>query len=73
MNGVGPRIASLVFSNTAVLGRKGEQEEGETMGSREGRATEKNNEGNRYFTSALWAPGFFTLVTEFPSLAQLTM
>lgn len=58
MNGVGPRIASLVFSNMAVLGRKGEREEGETMGSRKGRGTGKNNEGNRYFTSALWAPFF---------------
>lgn len=41
MNGAGPRIASLVFSNMAVLGRKGEWEEGETMGSGEGRRTIK--------------------------------
>lgn len=35
MNGAGPRIASLVFSNTAALGRKGEKagEEGKTKGS----------------------------------------
>ena len=63
MNGVGPRIASLVFSNTAVLGRKEKEgEERKTMGSREGRGTGKNNEENHYFTSALWAPCVFRVV-----------
>lgn len=57
MNGVGPRIPSLVFSSPAVLGRKEEEvgEESKTMGSREGRGTGKDNEKNHYFTSALWA------------------
>lgn len=61
MNGVGPRIVSLVFSNTAVFERKGEKagERGKTKGRGEGSRTGKNNEGNRYFTSALWAPFFF--------------
>lgn len=39
MNGVGPRIASLVFSNTAALGEKGEKagEEDKTKESGGGR------------------------------------
>lgn len=63
MNGVGPRIVSLVFSNTAVLKRKGEKEGegGETKGRREGSRTGKNNEGNGYLTSALWEPFFFQI------------
>lgn len=43
------------------------------MGSREGRGTGKNNEGNHYFTSALWAPCTFRVVREFPDLAQFTI
>lgn len=72
MNGVGPRIASLVFSDTAVLEEKESRRKAKQWEvGREGNA--KSNEGNRYFTSALWAPGFFRLVTEFPSLARRTM
>lgn len=74
MNRVGPRIASLVFSNTAVLGRKEKAgEERKTMVSREGRGTGKNNEENHYFTSALWAPCVFRVIIQFPSLAQFTI
>lgn len=36
MNGVGPRIASLVFSNTAVLGRKGEEVGGRRNNGKQG-------------------------------------
>lgn len=63
MNGVGPRIVSLVFSNTVVLGKKGEKagEEGEIKGSREGSRTGKSNEGKPYCTSALSAPFFFQI------------
>lgn len=74
MNRVGPRIASLVFSNTAVLGRKEKAgEERKTMGSSEGGGTGKNNEENHYFTSALWAPCVFRVVIQFPNLAQFTI
>lgn len=74
MNRVGPRIASLVFSNTAVLGRKEKAgEERKAMGSREGRGTGKNNEENHYFTSALWTPCVFRVVIQFPNLAQFTV
>lgn len=77
MNGVGPRIVSLVFSNTAVFERKGEKagERGKTKGRGEGSRTGKNNEGKSLFYKCFMGTFFFffRLVTKFPSLDQFAV